>query len=133
MTDDPPSALGGYLRAEIDRRGITDERFAEMAGLTKSSLSNILHTPGIVPKLTTLAGIAHGLDMPLGRLIEICGFQIGRPDPVANAELIGTMISQVPELRGLVDHLLPLPAEHLHAIEMYVRYYLEQQVERRGA
>lgn len=132
IQQEPASAIGAYLRAEIDRRAITDEEFARRADMPKSSLSNILHTPGIVPRLETLAGIASALDMPLGRLIEVCGYRVGHQHQRANTDVIADMIEAVPELRGLMRHLLPLPTEHLQAIDQYVRYYLQELQMKRG-
>jgi transcriptional regulator with XRE-family HTH domain len=126
------SGLAAFLRAEIDRRGWSDQQTAERAGIPKSNLSSLLNKPGVVPKLETLDRLAHALEIPLARLIMVTGFSVERDDRRTNDERIATMLEAVPELRGVIEQLLQLPPDDLRTVQGYVEYYLHNLKKQRA-
>lgn len=133
-----PSGIAAFIRAEIDARGMTQAAFAERAGIRKSSLSYILNTPNMRPRIGTLERIAQALDVPITRLIEVAGIPVPprRHDAGDDAETeqVGTrltaMVESVPELAGLLDHLTQLPQEDIQAVARYVEWYVQDQTNR---
>ena len=125
------SGLAPFLRAEIDKRGITDTTFAERAGISKSTLSHMLGKPGVIPDLATLDRIARALGIALARMIEVCGFPLGGDDRDARDTQLARMLETVPAIRRLLERLLTLPADDLDAIDRYVRFYTQELQQRR--
>ncbi len=121
------SGLAAFLRSEIDKRGMTDTTFAERAGISKSTLSHMMAKPGVIPALSTLHRIATALGLPLDRLIEVCGYPMGRDERNTGDKQLARMLATVPALRRLMEQLITLPSDDLAAIERYVRFYIQDQ------
>lgn len=75
LTDDPDglpvastlSAIGTKIRRLRKDRGLTVERLSELSGLSTGIVSQIERGKGN-PSFVTLAQLAHGLGLPVGRL-----------------------------------------------------------------
>lgn len=124
------SGLAAFVRAEIDKRGMSESTFAERVGISKGTLSNMLNKPGVIPDLSTLHGIAQVLDLPLARIIEVCGYAVGGNEGRIEDIQLAMLMASVPELRQLVDQLKTLSLDDLTAIESYVRFYIQEQQKR---
>ena len=75
------TAFAGYLRAEIGQRGWSERELARRAGISISTLHNLLHDERAQPTLVTLRNLATALGVRMARLIELLGYQIdGEPD-----------------------------------------------------
>ncbi len=88
------SGLAAYLRSELEQRRWTNARLAAKAGLDKSSITYIFNSPNSVPRLDTLAVLANVLDVPLVRLIKLCGFEPGEDDGLLDQERIAILLEQ---------------------------------------
>jgi transcriptional regulator with XRE-family HTH domain len=62
--------LGTRVRSLRKERGLTLERLSELSGLSIGIVSQIERGRGN-PSFTTLAQLAHGLDIPVGRLMYV--------------------------------------------------------------
>lgn|SRR5690242_12563610 len=62
--------LGVQLRSLRKERGLTLERLSELSGLSMGIVSQIERGRGN-PSFATLAQLAHGLDIPIGRLLYV--------------------------------------------------------------
>jgi transcriptional regulator with XRE-family HTH domain len=71
--------FAGYLRAEIRQRGWSERELARRAGISISTLHNLLNDERAVPTLDTLRRIATALSVQLGRLVELLGYDIDGP------------------------------------------------------
>ena len=71
----PP--LGALLIKEAEARGWTMRELGRNAGVTQPTISKIINIQGRRPDLDTLNSLAVALDIPLYKLIEACGFNIG--------------------------------------------------------
>jgi transcriptional regulator with XRE-family HTH domain len=116
---DMASALAVYLRAELDRRGWNARQLADRAGMPPSGLSKILNRVTEVPDLETLDKLAVALDVPLVRLVAVCGFRVG-DDAKTPDEQIAILLEVAPEFRDVVDDLTQLQPDDLRAIRGYV-------------
>lgn len=67
--------LADYLQRVMKERGWTRQRAADQSGVSKTAITNIINKKQR-PELETLAGIATGFDVPLARLIELCGYEL---------------------------------------------------------
>lgn len=63
------SNLGGRIRLLRKERALTTEKLAEAAGVSAGLISQIERGNGN-PSFGTLVQLAHGLQMPIGRLLE---------------------------------------------------------------
>lgn len=61
--------------------GKTVKGVAQDAGIYRDTLNKILKNPKRIPELPTLAGLAIALDIPLGRVIRACGYDLDQPRP----------------------------------------------------
>lgn len=64
------NALGNALRRVRRERGISQEDFAEMAGVHRNYVGRV-ERGEIDPSLSSLRGLARAAKMPLSRLIEL--------------------------------------------------------------
>lgn len=58
------------LQYLIDQRGITVNRLATLAGITQSTVENVVSGKTKNPKLRTLHRLAVGLDMTVSELLD---------------------------------------------------------------
>lgn len=72
------SALGAQVRVLRKRRGLTLDQLSELSGLSTGIVSQVERGLGN-PSFATLAQLAHGLDIPVARLLHISD---GAPSPV---------------------------------------------------
>lgn len=113
------SGLSLFLLAEIERRGWTQARLAEEAGITAGALSKLIRNPETDPDLETLDKLAQGLKMPLIKLITAAGYNPGEYRPYPQAEQIAMLVAEVPALKDLHAAVVSLPPEDLQAVLAY--------------
>ncbi|ABX04042.1 MAG TPA: XRE family transcriptional regulator [Herpetosiphon sp.] len=121
-----PNTLAVFLRVQLTARGWRDSQLADSAGIDRSTLSNIFKNPQSVPKLETLDRLSQALNIPLARLITVCGFDIDLRGELPE-EQISILLNSLPELRSVVSDLAQLQAEDLRVIQAYIQGYLHKK------
>ena len=66
---EPLDVFAANVRRRRQERGLTQERLAELADLHMTDIARI-ETQGRDPGVKIVAKIAHGLDVPAGRLFD---------------------------------------------------------------
>jgi transcriptional regulator with XRE-family HTH domain len=103
------SRLSQYLRDEISRRGWLNKDLAQAAGLKEGSLSYILNNPTSIPRLDTLQALATALDVPLTRLIQLCGYPLEPERFSLEDEQALAQVRATPHMAVLLDKLMDMP------------------------
>src|SRR5687767_3713341 len=92
------SQLSDMLRNTIEANGWSYRKFEEETKISKSTLSNILSDENKTPSLETLVKISEWSKIPLGQVIEMCGFELGVPDVNANqAQRVANILGSMPQ------------------------------------
>ena len=63
-------AISKRLLPMIEKRGLNPKQFAEIAGISQSTLSSILNNDSKDPKLSTIYKIAVGCNMTVSELLD---------------------------------------------------------------
>jgi transcriptional regulator with XRE-family HTH domain len=121
------SGLVAYLQGELKARGWTQTQLADRAGMHKATISKIFKNPDTIPDLDTLARLARGLDVPLTRLITICGFEPGDDDGQLDVERAAILFEAVPELRELADAAGQFSSAELRLLMAFVQGLRQQR------
>lgn len=64
-------ALAAFIRAEMDRREMSQRQFAELCGVSSATLNGYLKGKGIDPTLGTLKKLAKATNVDLVTLIDL--------------------------------------------------------------
>jgi transcriptional regulator with XRE-family HTH domain len=98
--------LSKLLVDEMDARGWSQADLAARAGMGETTLSKIIRRPDMVPELPNLARLSSALDIPLGRLIAACGFDVGQAASDAAGSRVAAIVSASPQLQQFFLQLL---------------------------
>jgi transcriptional regulator with XRE-family HTH domain len=121
------SVLVPYLQSEIDQRGWSATDLARKSGITKSNISKLFQNPSRIPQLTTLGKLARALDVPLPRLIALCGFEMEPDEGAPDAGQVAILFETMPELRQAVGSWSQLSEEYRRALVAYADGLRRQQ------
>lgn len=106
--------LAAYLQEEMERRNLKEQAFADEIGVSRTQLRNTLD--GGEPKLSTFWKYAEKLDIPLWRIIQMAGFELGLPNaPTDQAIRLASLAQQDSRIARALPILLALRAEDLTA------------------
>lgn len=72
-TDQVYHCYGHPLRKEMIRKGLTVDKLAEMVGVNRSTILNILKRRTICPSDYTLDGICEVFGWDMEKAVKICG------------------------------------------------------------
>ena len=97
------TALGRWLRRELDRNGLTQNEAAVYAGVASATLSEILNK-GHVPKVETLFRLADYFETPRVEVLRVAGHL----PPTGDA---GADVADEPLIRELVEEFRQVPDE----------------------
>ena len=97
------TALGRWLRRELNRNGLTQNEAAVYAGVASATLSEILNK-GHVPKVETLFRLADYFETPRVEVLRVAGHL----PPAGDA---GTDVADEPLIRELVEEFRQVPDE----------------------
>jgi|SRR5579859_7091157 len=113
--------LSRYLADYMGDRNWTIREAAEQFGISKTALAYILSHTDAVPTLETLSKIADGVELPLGKIIELCGFKL-EPSPTPNDQIrrLASLIEHAPDYRPLMDRLLALRPDDVEGVLAYI-------------
>jgi transcriptional regulator with XRE-family HTH domain len=97
------TALGRWLRHELNRNGLTQNEAAVYAGVASATLSEILNK-GHVPKVETLFRLADYFETPRVEVLRVAGHLPPTGDP-------GVDVADEPLIRELVEEFRQVPDE----------------------
>lgn len=118
------SMLGEYLRRAIDQRGWSDRHFADHSGVSPAVLSQLINTPGKLPSLETAVKLARALDVPLSRIVALCGMTV--PDDAPTDADDAALLREFPELGDIVRDLRELHPQDRAAVHGYIHGRLKR-------
>lgn len=114
-------SLADYLQREMDARGWSRRKLSERSQVSWGSLANIWQEPDAVPDLETLEKLAVCLDVPLWRVVEAAGFNLGMPTtPDALERRTAQLLASAPQFRALAPYLEHLEPDDLRAVLAYI-------------
>lgn len=115
------SLLAEYLEGWLRDKKWTLRRAEEQTGVARETLSRIIRGDERAIRLDTLQQIAEGFAVPLWRVIELAGYDIGMaPSPTLHAARLATLSQAMPQLAPLIDRLLEANPDDLEAILVYL-------------
>lgn len=115
------SKLAVYLRGKIERKEITLVELERRSGIPDSTLSRIVSGEVDEPKASQIAQLAHGLEMPFWKLMQIAGYTTEVPgNPSEDAQRIAATLEAQPDLRELMDEVAGLAPEDREATRAYI-------------
>jgi transcriptional regulator with XRE-family HTH domain len=103
MSATTTTALGRWLRRELNRNGLTQNEAAVYAGVASATLSEILNK-GHVPKVETLFRLADYFETPRVEVLRVAGHL----PPTGDA---GADVADEPLIRELVEEFRQVPDE----------------------
>lgn len=114
------SDLSDFLRRELKQSSYRD--LESKTGVSRGSLENLIGRQNKeFPKLETLEKIATAYRMPLWRVIEMAGIDLGLPQaPNDLAQRLTSLASRMPEIDPIVGFLLKLQPADLRAVVAYL-------------
>jgi transcriptional regulator with XRE-family HTH domain len=101
------TALGRWLRRELNRNGLTQNEAAVYAGVASATLSEILNK-GHVPKVETLFRLADYFQTPRVEVLRVAGHLPPTGEAGAEADVD---LADEPLIRELVDEFRQVPDE----------------------
>lgn len=90
-------SLEEFVQEEMRRRGdLSARQFAELVGVSNTTINRILSDPDYIPKLNVLSGISDATGINLLSLIELCYPEIVREDNISpSARILAQQIEQL--------------------------------------
>jgi transcriptional regulator with XRE-family HTH domain len=101
------TALGRWLRRELNRNGLTQNEAAVYAGVASATLSEILNK-GHVPKVETLFRLADYFQTPRVEVLRVAGHLPPTGDAAGDA---AADVADGPLIRELVEEFRQVPDE----------------------
>lgn len=95
------SGLAQLIKERSADLALSQGQLAERMGVSQAAISKIVNNPTVEPGMSTLAGFAVALEVPLRRVLEACGYELDRVGPVDIDDRILAITRAVPEMRDL--------------------------------
>ncbi len=128
MTD-----LAKLLTEELRNHNWTLREAEEAMKVSRSTLGNILNDDEMVPRLETLDKLATYWKLPLWRVIEMAGIDLGYPRTMDELSMQLTNLAQrLPEIEPIVGYLLRLYPDDLRGVMAYLEVLNQQSDRARG-
>ena len=131
-----PSSSGGTMTlAELLQREINDNGIVAVVnktGVSHTSINNILDGTGGPPKLETFFKFSKAFHLPLWRVIEMAGFDLGLNTEDFQMQRLASILSSAPEYRALADELADMTADDLRATLGYLRSIVRERQDQRS-
>ncbi|NTU82974.1 MAG: helix-turn-helix transcriptional regulator [Chloroflexales bacterium] len=113
--------LAGFLKAYMEERGLSLRDMEQRARVSRSLLNNLINGKETEPRLSTLEGIARAVELPLWRIIELAGVDLGLPDePSYDAERLMLAANQNKLFRSVLFQLLQSDGTRLYTVWNYL-------------
>lgn len=116
MTD-----LADMVSREIRDKGWSLREAEEHMKVSRSALGNMINDKDIVPAMETLEKLATYFKLPLWRVIEMAGIDLGLPrTPSDLAQQLTSLAGRMPEIEPIVGFLLKLYPDDLRGVVAYL-------------
>jgi transcriptional regulator with XRE-family HTH domain len=114
--------LAEFLQREMDRRKWSVVDLEAQTGVSRGALRNILKNKDAVPTIGTLRRLAIRFEMPLLRMVELAGFDLGTPDslPKGRTARIIALDQAMPELHEALEHLVDRSPDEMAGVLAYL-------------
>lgn len=121
------SDLATMLAEELRDKGWGLREAEEEIKVSRSALANILNGKEQVPTMETFDKLATYFKLPLWRVIQMHGIELGLPSTVNETiRQLTSLVERMPELEPIVKYLLNLYPEDLRGVVAYLKL-LDQQ------
>jgi transcriptional regulator with XRE-family HTH domain len=121
------SRFSQYVRAELERQGITISELERRTEIPDSTLSRILSSGVEEPKPSQIARIAKALDLKFWLLMQRAGYTTETPDdPGDETRRLAAVLDAHPTLREIMSRAERMTAEEQDAVLTYM-IVLEQR------
>lgn len=117
--------LAELLQREIDAHGIV--AVATKTGVSHTSINNILDGTGGPPKMETFFKFSRAFNLPLWRIIEMAGFDLGLNTEDFQMQRLASILSSAPEFRNLADDLADMTFDDLRATLGYLKSIVRER------
>jgi transcriptional regulator with XRE-family HTH domain len=113
--------LSAFVRRQMEQRGLGLRATERFTGVSKGSLHNLLENPDTIPELETLVKLSRAFELPLWRLIEMCGVDLGlSATPSDPVQRLAGLLESMPDMRPIANHLLSLHPEDIDGLLAYL-------------
>lgn len=107
----------------MEVRGWSKRKLEEITGIARTSIDNILDNERAVPRLETLDTLGRVFDLPLWRMVELCGYDLGLPKTASErSRRLAAVMEAMPQFQPIVDHLLATDPSQLDGILGYLEF-----------
>lgn len=124
------SVLTDYVQQFMRERNLTLRDMAERASISKTSLHDILSNTEREPRISTLSGLSKAVGLPLWRIFEMAGVDLGlSDDSTTEAKQIASLFTNNEQFRELVNAAARADIEGVDAV---LKYFKIHQVSNRA-
>lgn len=114
-------SLADFLKAYMQEHGLTLRDMEIRSKVSKTVLHNLISGRDHEPRLSTLEGIASVVGLPLWRVVELAGVNLGLPEaPSDNAERLGSLALRNTDLRSTLSRLIAAEPHQIRSILGYL-------------
>lgn len=112
--------LGRFL--ERERQNSSYRTMEERIGVSRGALESLIKRDDYIPEIKTFQAIADYYNLPLWKIMDMAGIDIGMPDdPQVRTAQLMDLARRRPELQPVLDQLLYLDSEDLRPLLAYLR------------
>lgn len=129
-----PLSLADFLQREIDKRKWSRRELASKSKVSRGSLDNIWDDPGATPALETLEKLADTFGLPLWRLVEAAGFNLGLPATPSELEKrTAQLLAREPQFQSMAPYLATLDPYDWQATLAFLEGLTSRRVDQSNA
>lgn len=122
--------LARYLKDWMFRKDLSLRSAEVETGVSKTALAHILEKPDVMPGLATLQKLADAFGLPLWRVIEMMGYDLGLKPTLKNDwERITSLTTAVPWLAPIAKTLLTLDPNDLEGVLAYLEFLASRKAQ----
>lgn len=116
------SDLATLIAEELRDKNWSLRDAEEEIKVSRSALANILNGKDQIPTMETFDRLATYFRLPLWRVIQMHGIDLGMPTTInETVRQLTSLVERMPELEPIVDYLLNLYPEDLRGVVAYLR------------
>lgn len=113
--------LASFLKAYMTEHGLKLRDMELRSGVSRTVINSLITGKEHEPRLTTLAGIARAVELPLWRIIALAGVELELPDATTSAAAqLAALAARSPTFERLLERLLLAHEAQLQAVVNYL-------------